>query len=129
MEFVEYNANPKGKKTGDCVIRAISTALNETWEETYRGMLEIAIETGYAISCTENYSEYLKRKGYKKQKMPKKENNKKYTVAEFADTLAKPSTSYIINICNHTTLIKNKKLYDLWNCGRKSVLNYWIIEN
>lgn len=128
MEFVEYNANPKGRKTGDCVIRAICTALNETWEDTYKGLLEVALDTGYAISCTENYGEYLKRKGYIKQKMPRKLNNRKYTVAEFADELAKPKVTYIINIANHTTMIRNKNLYDLWDCRRKSVLNYWIIK-
>lgn len=128
MDFVKYNANPKGRKTGDCVIRAICTALNEPWEETYKGMLDVALDTGYAISCTDNFTEYLSRKGYEKQKMPKKENGKKYTVEEFANIIAKPKKVYVVNICNHTTVIKNKNLYDLWNCGRKSVLNYWIIK-
>ena len=128
MDFVEYNANPKGRKTGDCVVRAICTALREPWEDTYKGMLEVALDTGYAISCTDNFTEYLKRKGYEKQKMPKRENGKKYTVEEFADEIAKPKPTYVVNIANHTTVIRNKNLYDLWNCRRKSVLNYWIIK-
>ena len=128
MEFIKYNANPKGRKTGDCVIRAICTALNETWEDTYKGLLEVALDTGYAVSCTENYEEYLKRKGYIKQKMPRKSNKRKYTIAEFAEELAKPKLTYIVNIANHTTMIRNKNLYDLWNCENKCVLNYWIIK-
>lgn len=127
MEFIKYNANPKGKKTGDCVIRAICTALNESWEDTYRGMLEVALDTGEAISCKGNFKEYLKRKGYDMQKMPRKENNKRYTIEEFANILAKPNMVYIVNIANHLTLINNKNLYDLWNCKNKSVGNYWII--
>ena len=42
MEFIKYNANPKGRKTGDCVIRAICTALHMSWEETYIEMLRVA---------------------------------------------------------------------------------------
>ena len=31
-----FNPNPiKNKRVGDCVIRAISKALNQSWEETY----------------------------------------------------------------------------------------------
>ena len=59
--------------------------------------------------------------------MPKRADNTKYTVREFADELAKENKTYIINIAHHTTVIKNKKLYDIWNCGRKSVGNFWII--
>lgn len=128
MEFVEFNANPKGKRTGDCVIRAICTGLNEPWEDTYKGMLEVALDTGYAISCKDNFREYLKRKGYQMEKMPRRKDNTRYTVKEFAEELAKPGKTYIINAANHVTMIRNKNLYDLWNCGRKSVGNYWIID-
>ena len=128
MEFIKYNANPKGKKTGDCVIRAICTALNEKWEDTYKGMLDIALKTGYAISCKENYTKYLSAKGYDIQKMPRRKDNTKYTVKEFADELADRNKIYVLNLANHVTIIKNKNLYDLWNCSKKSVGNYWIID-
>ena len=40
MEFVKFNANPKGRKTGDCVVRAICTALNESWEEKIQKVMK-----------------------------------------------------------------------------------------
>ena len=33
-----YNPNPDGKMVGDCVIRAISKAINQDWEKTYVGV-------------------------------------------------------------------------------------------
>ena len=33
--WIEYNNNPCHKIVGDCTVRAISTALNETWEKVY----------------------------------------------------------------------------------------------
>ena len=33
--FIEYNPNPRGIHTGDCVIRAICKALDVDWEKVY----------------------------------------------------------------------------------------------
>jgi len=127
MKFINYNANPKYKKTGDCVIRAICTALNDSWEDTYRGMLDVALRKGYAISSKDNYECYLKERGILKQKMPRKFDRTRYTVEEFADRLAKPNMTYIVTVANHLTVIINNDLYDLWNAGRKCVGNYWEV--
>ena len=128
MKYEEYNANPFGRKTGDCVIRAVCTALDEDWKDTYKGMFDVAVEEGYAVSCRENYERYLKRKGIVKQKMPKRFDRTRYTVEEFIDELAKPNAIYIVSIANHLACIKNKVLYDTWNCRRKSVGNYWRVK-
>lgn len=34
MSFIYYNSNPERKLVGDCVIRAISKATDQTWEDT-----------------------------------------------------------------------------------------------
>ena len=33
--FIEENLNPNTSNVGDCVIRAISKAMNKSWEDTY----------------------------------------------------------------------------------------------
>ncbi len=128
MEYVNFNMNPKNKKTGDCVLRAISFGLGQGYVETYKEMVENSIKTGYFISEKKGYKAYLKSKGYEMQKMPKKHTGKRYTVAEFCDTIAENGKTYIINVANHLTVIKDKKLYDIWNCGYKSVGNYWVLD-
>lgn len=40
MAYIYFNNNPLGKSTGDCVIRAISIALNQSWDETYWDLCE-----------------------------------------------------------------------------------------
>ena len=127
FKFEDYNANPFKKKTGDCVIRAVYTALEEDWKDTYKGMFDVAMETGHAVSCKDNYKEYLKRKGYEMKKMPKKENGRRYTVREFIEELANPKKNYVINLANHLTCIEKGILVDLWNCANKSVGNYWEV--
>ena len=38
--WVRCNPNPLGKETGDCVIRAIAVATNQSWREAYWALCE-----------------------------------------------------------------------------------------
>lgn len=129
MKFIQFNINPKNKITKDCVIRAIATATNKTWESVYRELAELGIKKGLMINDRNNWKAYLKNLGYEKQNMPRREDRTRYTLEEFCDELAKPNVIYIVKVANHITVVKNKDLYDTWNCSRKSVGNYWIIED
>lgn len=44
--FIKENLNPQNKNVGDCVIRAISKVLNQSWGRTY---LELAVY-GYSMA-------------------------------------------------------------------------------
>lgn len=125
--FIKYNNNPKNKKTGDCVIRAISFATKNSWENTYKELAELGIKNCLILNDTNNWRKYLKILGYEQQKMPKKPDNTRYTVHEFCNEIAKKNVTYIIKVANHVTVVKDKDLYDTWDCGNKSVGNYWIV--
>ena len=127
MQFINYNANPKKRKTTDCVIRAISTALNNSWENTYRSLVDFSIKRGLMCNDKRAYTNYLKAKGYEMLKMPRRNDNTRYTVKEFIDELAEANTIYIISVANHLTVVKDRVLLDTWNCSRKSVGNYWKV--
>lgn len=125
MEFIKYNNNPKNKKTGDCVIRAIATATNSSWEYVYSKLSELGIEQGLMINDSKNWQKYLENLGYIKQKMPRRSDRTRYTLEEFATELAEENKIYLVKLAGHLTVIKNKKLIDTWNCSYKSVGNYW----
>lgn len=127
MKFIKYNENPKNKKTNDCVIRAIATATNSSWEYIYSKLAEQGIKKGLMINDNRNWIKYLADLGYKKQPMPRREDRTRYTLEEFATELAKEDKTYIVKIAGHLTVIKNKNLIDTWDCNYKSVGNYWII--
>lgn len=127
MEFIKYNKNPKNKKTNDCVIRAIATATNREWENVYKELAEQGIKKGLMINDRNNWKAYLKSIGYEQQKMPRKEDRTRYTLEKFCDELAEENKIYIIKLAGHLTCVKDKKLYDTWNCSNKCVGNYWII--
>lgn len=129
MEFIKYNANPKQKRTNDCVIRAISTATGIEWKEIYSALSMQGIKNSLMLNDPKNWRKYLEKLGYEKYKMPRRADNTRYTVEEFCDEIANDNEIYIIKIAGHLTCIKDKKLYDTWNCGKKSVGNYWSIRN
>lgn len=123
--FHYYNANPHNKIAADCVIRAISTALNQSWEQTVRELTEVGIK--YGLVCNEKacYDKYLKSKGWIKHSQPKKADNTKYTGKEFCER-ARDYEKYIANIGgHHIVAIVNKKVYDIWDSTYKCIGNYW----
>lgn len=124
--FKFYNANPKGRFTGDCVIRAICTALEKPYEEVYRELLELCLSTGYSIASTENYAKYLELQGWDKKKQPRKSNNKKYTGEEFCKNYKGICIAHIGG--HHIVCIKNGKVHDTWDSTDGCIGNYWVKE-
>ena len=127
MNYIEHNENPKNKLTGDCVIRAIAYGLGKSWSDVYKDLCELGLKYAILPNNKYCYTKYLSKLGYKKQKMPIKRNDKRYTIKEFADLLAEPNNRYIISVAKHLTVLDYNTLIDVWNCGDRCVGNYWII--
>lgn len=124
LPFKEFNANPKGKKTGDCVIRSLCVALNKDYYEVYEELYNISKKTGFMINEKRVYDKLLEAYGFIKMKQPRKNNGTKYDVDEIR--LICNSPVIVISIANHLTVVKDGVLIDLWNCGYKTINNYYI---
>lgn len=125
MKFIEYNYNPKKKRTGDCVIRAIALATNSSWEYIYRELTEYGIKKGLMLNDCKNWKAYLKRIGYELQKMPRRKDRTRYTLEEFCNEIAKEENIYIVKLARHLTVVKNRAVIDTWDCSNRYVGNYW----
>lgn len=122
-----YNANPFERRTGDCAVRALSLVLEKDWKDVYKELLELTLKTGWSVCSKENIEKYLKSLGYEKQKMPKKKNNTRYTGEEFAKM--NPKGRFFLSIgTRHNSALVDGKIYDIWNCTKRCVGNYWIIK-
>ena len=125
MEFKKENINPKGwKREGDCVVRAIAGAMNCSWESTYMRLCELGAKRCRMPNSKSTYEEYLKNNGWIKYKMPKHDDGTRYTVNELIDENS--NCIMVISMANHLTYANKGVLVDTWNCGSKSVGNYWI---
>ena len=137
--FAYDNPNPKGKKTSDCVIRAIAIAECKSWGEIFTALCEIAQRTGYMVNDRKCYEKYLTAQGYVKCKQPRKPDGKKYTGQEFCDYIfdleqrGEITTPVVIaHIGSHhiTAFVHDDvmqvRCHDTWNPTLYCVGNYWF---
>ncbi len=122
-----YNANPKDRRTDDCVIRAIALATEQSWDDVLVGLTKCALENKYMISCPECYGKYLKKLGWVKQKQPVKRNNKKYRACEFAKKFNGVAIAHVGT--QHIACIKENEVWDIWDSSDGVIGNYWVKEN
>jgi hypothetical protein len=120
--YVFFNNNPQGLKIGDCVVRAISAAMNQTWERTY---IDLCIE-GFMYKDMPNansvWSSYLRSKGWKRHSIPDTCPDC-YTVADFA--AEHPEGVYIAATGSHAVCIKDGNIIDNWDSSDETVTYYF----
>ena len=139
--FHFHNANPKGKMTEDCAVRAITTVLKQPYEQTLRELAEITIKTGYMLNGNKGIDAYMKSKGWIKCKQPKKPDGTKYTGQEFCRTLMHPIYSEELDVCkegfeinnilaniggHHIVAIMGGQIWDTWNSANGSIGIVWV---
>ena len=135
--FFYYNANPKGRITGDCSIRARCTALDEEYNKTLTDAVQMQIETGYAMDDVKGIARHMERRGWEKHIQPRKADNTKYTGAEFCKLLDKwwDGSPVLCNIGGHHIVcikqakhwdgLYHYKVHDIWDSSRKCIGNWW----
>lgn len=123
--YINANLNPKNRKTTDCVIRAISLVLEQSWESTIREITELGISLGLVFTDTKCIDKYLCLKGLKKYPQPKNAYNKKCTGKEFCRD-SRSNGRIVANIgTGHVVAIINGKIFDTWNSSDYCIGNYW----
>lgn len=133
--FFFFNANPKKRYTGDCRIRAISTATGIDYNEIVLKLAYIQIETGYDQCTNQGIDILMDRLGWKKQKQPRKKDGTKYTGKEFCKVQQRGVSENGIVIsprvfCNigghHEVAIIDGRVWDTWDSTEGCIGNYWI---
>ena len=131
--FHFYNANPKGLRTGDCVVRAVAVATNNTWDNVLKNLTTVALTTKHMTNSTETFNDYLIAIGWVKMPCPKKcGTNRRFTGEEFSAILRKHNLNFtfVANIGgNHTVCIKDGKVWDTWDSTDGCIGNVWVHAN
>ena len=127
IKFELKNVNPKGRKTTDCVVRALTLATGKKYEEVFMELVDLSLKTGYFMNEKRLEEKFLENNGFVKVKQPRKWDNTKYQIGE-VDKLIKSGndTPVIIRCAHHLTCVIGDTLYDLWDCRRKCISNYYV---
>lgn len=123
MNFIKTNPNPSGKKTGDCVVRALALAEDKRWLDVYDALCKLGRELHEMPNNKKTYETYLLKRGWRKQRMPKHPTGKRYQLRELANE--KNNQIFVACVVKHLATVKNGELLDTWDCGAKCVGNYF----
>lgn len=107
-----YNANPYKIRVGDCVIRAISKALNQPWENTYIDLTIQGYLMGDLLSSNAVWGAYLKGKGFTRD-IISNDCPECYTIEDFCDE--HPKGTFIIGTGTHAVCVEDGCVFDTWN--------------
>ena len=121
--FQSYNPNPHGKCVGDCVIRALTKALEKDWHDIY---IDLCIE-GYVSSDlpSGNYiwGRYLIKNGFKRDVISD-ECPDCYTIEDFCRE--HPQGTFVIGTGTHCVAIENGCVFDTWDStGEQPIYFYY----
>ena len=125
--FKYYNPNPFQKKhIGDCTVRAISKALNTTWDSAYIDLASQGFFMKDMPSSNEVINSYLHSKGFRRYVI----NNLCPDCYSFRDfTNDHKKGTYILGTGSHVACVKDGTLFDAWDSSMETPLFYWKKED
>ena len=120
--WIEYLNNPFGLRVGDCVIRAISKALDVSWERVYVELCVQGFMMGDLPSSNAVWSAYLRHKGFKRRTIEDYCPDC-YSIEDFCQD--RPKGTFVIGTGTHAVAIIDGCYYDAWQSGREPVVYYF----
>lgn len=116
------NKNPLNLNTGDCVIRAISTVLDDSWDNVYVDLSRKGLSMFRILTDNGVWGAFLRDKGFIRGSV---DNSCPacYTIRDFA--FDNPEGAYVLGTGNHAVALIDGTYYDTSDCGDETVLYYW----
>lgn len=120
--WIEFNENPRGKKVGDCAVRAISVALGMDWQTAYRTLCNTGLYIGDMPSADAVWGAVLRDNGYIRRSISNYCPDC-YTVREFTSEHFKGK--YVLATGGHVVCAVDGNYYDSWDSGDEIPLYYY----
>lgn len=117
MPYAYFNENPLGRSVGDCAVRALSKALNQSWEETFTGLCLEGFMMGDLPNSDTVWGRYLRRNGFKRRLIPD-DCPDCMTVGRFAEE--NPEGVFILSMPGrHVVTVVDGTIYDSWDSSNE----------
>lgn len=117
-----YNPNPIALEGIDCTVRALTKALDISWEKAY---VMLAVN-GFILSDMPNANHVvnytLRRNGFKRHALPD-ECPDCYTAEDFARE--HPEGTYVLAFGDHVCTVIDGTIYDSWDSRNRVPMFYW----
>ena len=125
MSFRHYNPNPERNRVGDCTVRAISKALNESWDDAYDRLCAKGFELGDMPSADAVWGAALISAGFRRRVVPDT-CPVCYTVRDFAAD--HPRGTFVVAVSGHVLTVQDGDWFDSWDSGGEIPIYYYFRE-
>ncbi len=137
--YIYYNDNPFDLDVGDCVIRAISLALNYNWFMVHDELSFLSRKMADMPSSNRVWKQYLYDKGYREyqinntcpscltvEKFCRQHPRGRYILSTAEYTKARDN---LIVTGTHVVAVIDGNYYDTWDSGGDVPLSYFYVGN
>jgi hypothetical protein len=114
-----------GKETGDCVIRAIAIATDQSWRKIYRDLCRQGEIMGDLPNSNAVWFEYLRSKGAKQFLLPES-CPACITIRAFCERY--PDGVYVIGTGDHAIAAISGDYFDSWDSGSMTPTFFWRVK-
>jgi hypothetical protein len=121
--YINYDANPSGSPTGDCVIRAIATITKRPWRDVHWDLAILSNQRYKMMDDNVIWHEYLKNLGFKIYAI----QDPYMRIKDFCNS--HPYGEYILGTGRHVVAVIDGNYYDAWDSGNEFPVFYWRKEN
>lgn len=118
-----YEPNPVRTGAIDCSTRALSKALDVSWEKAYLMKVLNGLLMGNEGVADEVWGSVLRENGFRREVIPNTCPDC-YTVADFCED--HPKGIYVVKSENHAACIVDGVLYDSFNSENNVPSYYWV---
>lgn len=117
-----YNVNPTGKHVGDCTVRALTKALDLSWEQAYAMLAMQGYIMGDMPSSNAVFGAVLKANGFVREIIPN-ECPDCYTLEDFAND--HPAGTFVVGMSGHVATVIDGVIYDAWHSESEVPIYVW----
>ena len=122
MMWIRCNPNPTGRNVEDCVVRAVSIALNTDWETAYAMVANAGFNMGDMPHSNSVMGAILRQNGFYRKAIPDTCPDC-YTAEDFARD--NPYGVYVLGFGRHVATVVDGNIYDSWDSSQEIPMYVW----
>lgn len=120
--WINYNANPISNNAEDCAVRAVSVALDVSWDRAFDMIAQNAKQMGVMMHNNAAWGSVLRQNGFYRAVIPNTCPDC-YTAEDFA--LDHPEGIYVLVFGSHTAAVIDGNIIDTWDSSAQIPYFYW----
>lgn len=120
--LILYNPNPISNNVEDCAVRAVSVALDISWDEAFDMITKNAKQMGVMPHNNAAWGSVLRQHGFYRAIIPNSCPDC-YTAEDF--TIEHPEGVYVLGFGGHTAAVVDGNLIDTWDSSFEIPQYYW----